>query len=341
MTARSVRALALALLLGAAAAASAQDVQEAQQPAAAAEADAPAEVVRVVGKRPGPGLWKISRDGHVLWVFGAHAPLPQAMRWRADEVEGVIAQSQEYLAPPAISAKLGFFGAMTALPFAVGVKNIPDGAVLRDVLPSDVYARWQQLKHKYIGDDAAIERERPIFVADTLFTKGLEQAGLSPRPDVRRAIEQIVKKHKVRQTYSDVQVPMDSPVKMLRDFKKSGLDDVACFSATLERLETDLDAMRSRASAWSMGDVDAMAKLGYVDNKAACRMAMMNGAFVKDRAELLGMEARMRANWLANAEKALTANASTFAVLQMTDLLDAKGLLAALKERGYAVEAPQ
>lgn len=39
---------------------------------------APATVV-VEGRRPGPGVWKVSKDGHVMWVFGTYSPLPQKM----------------------------------------------------------------------------------------------------------------------------------------------------------------------------------------------------------------------------------------------------------------------
>src|SRR5450830_55092 len=49
-----------------------------------------AEKVLVVGQRPGPGLWKVSRDEHVLWVFGTYTPLPAKMEWRSQEVESII-----------------------------------------------------------------------------------------------------------------------------------------------------------------------------------------------------------------------------------------------------------
>jgi hypothetical protein len=53
------------------------------------------------------------------------------------------------------------------------------------------------------------------------------------------------------------------------------------------------------------------------------------------------MHARMQEKWLAAAEKSLEANKSTFAVLQLRDLLDPKGYVAALQAKGYAVEQPE
>lgn len=50
---------------------------------------------------------------------------------------------------------------------------------------------------------------------------------------------------------------------------------------------------------------------------------------------------KQRAVWLAAAIKALQTHAQTFAVLPMDELLRADGYLAALRERGYEVEAPE
>jgi len=135
--------------------------------AAAAQSDAaeaPATVV-VEGRRPGPGVWKVSKGDHVMWVFGLYSPLPQKMEWDASRVERLVGKSQEVLMPPGFSIGVGFFRGLTLLPTMVGLEKNPDGARLKDVLPADVYARWQVQKGKYIGDDDGVERVRPFFAA--------------------------------------------------------------------------------------------------------------------------------------------------------------------------------
>jgi hypothetical protein len=62
--------------------------QEAVAPPAAAD-DAPATVV-VTGHRPGPGVWKVSKGQHVLWVFGTYSPLPDKMEWDASRIERLV-----------------------------------------------------------------------------------------------------------------------------------------------------------------------------------------------------------------------------------------------------------
>src|SRR5690242_16655052 len=60
------------------------------------------ETVSVTGVLPGPGLWKVSREGRVLWVLGVIPSLPARMRWRSAEVEQAIAGSQEVIESPKV-----------------------------------------------------------------------------------------------------------------------------------------------------------------------------------------------------------------------------------------------
>lgn len=326
-----------------AAPASAQTTEPATAPAAAVSASgdaAPAapEQILVVGQKPGPGMWKVSKDGHVLWIFGTYSPLPIKMDWRSHEVEAVIGRSQEYLAPPVTKVEASYFQMALALPSLIGVNKNPDDALLRDVLPAEVYARWLPLKEKYLPKNK--ERDRPIFVANELFSAAMKQAGLTTSTDVRKQVEKIVDQKKLKVTRTVNEVKVDNPRQLIKDFKKSQLDDVACFSNTLKRLETDIDAMRVRANAWAKGDIDAIRKLDF-NEQESCSNAIRNSAVLRDHPAFQGAEERHRAMWLANAEAALAKNASTFALLSMKDLLDPKGLMAALAAKGYTVEQPE
>ncbi|KFC67988.1 TraB/GumN family protein [Massilia sp. LC238] len=302
------------------------------------EAPAAPEQILVVGQKPGPGMWKVSKDEHVLWIFGTYSPLPVKMDWRSHEVEAVIGRSQEYLAPPVTKVEASYFKMALALPSLIGVNKNPDDAQLRDVLPAEVYARWLPLKEKYLPKNK--ERDRPIFVANELFSAALKQASLTNSTDVRKQVEKIVDQKKLKVTRTVNEVKIDNPRQLIKDFKKSQIDDVACFSNTLKRLETDIDAMRVRANAWAKGDIDAIRKLDF-NEQESCSNAIRNSAVLRDHPAFQGAEERHRAMWLANAEAALAKNSSTFAVLAMKDLLDPKGLMAALAAKGYTVEQPE
>lgn len=299
----------------------------------------PAEEVIVTGEQPGPGLWKVSQHDHVLWILGTLTPVPKKMTWRSRSVEAVLAQSQSVIAVPRFDPEIGFFKGLMLLPSLIGVRKNPDGARLQEVLPADLYARWRALKDKYIGHDEGVEKWRPIFAAQALYSAAIEKSGLSSEGIVWPVVKKIATEHHVPVTTPQLKISVKAPGPAIREFKKSPLDDLQCFARTLERLETDLDAMKARANAWAVGDVDALSRLPYPDQTAACREAVLNSQVVQERG-LQDVLSRRQAMWLAAAEAALARNESTLATLPVYDLLQPEGVLAKLKARGYEVEAP-
>jgi len=328
MVKRTIAAAALCLLAGAA---------WAQEEAPAPAADT--EQVLIVGQRPGPGLWKVSKGDHVLYVFGDYSPLPIKMDWRSHEVENIIAKSQEYLPKPSFGIEVGWWGGLKMLPSLIGFQNIPDGGKLVDVLPAETYDRWQVLKAKYIGKDSGIERERPMFVAETLYKKGLEKNGLTMNTEVYSKLDKLASQYKVKTTRSDLHMELEDGAQTLKAFKNSTGTDTACFAKTVERLESDIDAMRVRANAWAIGDMSKIGSLSFADREESCKDAIINNEAFK--AKLQNVNADLQKKWLANAERALDANNMTFAVLALHQILNPKGPVAELKAKGYKVEAPE
>jgi hypothetical protein len=305
---------------------------------------APPAQVLVSGKRPGPGLWKVSKDGHVMWVFGMYAPLPPKMEWDDSRVDRLIGQSQEVLGPPGAGVSVGWLGGLkmlTALPSLVGLQKNPDGAQLRDVLPADVYARWSVLKKKYIGEDDSVERYRPFFAAEKLTQAGLKKSGLSGGLEVRAQIEGIAKKRGVKVTNTGTMTTLDDPGHALKDFNKSQMEDTACFVKTLERFEGDIEALRQRANAWAKGNIAEISSLDYAEREDACHYAALSSPAVKKHPAFQNLRERRLESWLKAAEKSLADNTSTVAMLSMSDILGPKSYLAALQAKGYTVESPK
>jgi hypothetical protein len=328
MTVALARALPLAAALCLAAA---------SLPAWAQTEDAPAQVI-VEGRRPGPGVWKVSQGEHVMWIFGVYSPLPKKMEWDDARVERLVKGAQEVLLEPHTGVVIKSFGSalrtLVALPRLIGIEKNPDGATLRDVLPADTYAHWAQLKAKYIGADEDVERLRPMFAAERLLRAALEKNGLTGGDEIYIRIDQIVKANKVRQTPTGLRVDLDDPGGMIKDFKQSRIADLACLVKTLDGLEGDIAAMRVRANAWANGDIAAIQTLDFAESGAACRDAKLNNAMMKKALGVEDVTARLRASWLEAAEHALASNTSTFATLQMKDMLGPDGVLAALQAKG-------
>jgi hypothetical protein len=335
--------IACVLFLGLLSAAALAQTDPPSAPAEPVLEAAPAQIV-VSGKRPGPGLWKVSKDGHVMWVFGMYSPLPPKMEWDDSRVERLIGQSQEVLAPPMAGVGVGWLGgfkALTALPSLIGVQKNPDGSQLRDLLPADVYARWSVLKQKYIGDDEDIESYRPFFAAQKLMNAALWKNGLSTSTSVRKQIETIAKQRGVKVSTTGFIVQLDDPGRMLKEFKKSQMEDTACFTKTLERFEGDLDAMRMRANAWANGNIAEISSLDFAEREDACNDAMLNSPAARNHPAFQNLRERRLDSWLKAVDTALASNTSTVAMLPMSDILGPKSYLAVLQAKGYTVESPK
>lgn len=300
------------------------------------------ETIVVSGQQPGPGLWKVSKGDHVLWILGTLSPLPKKMTWASQDIEATIADSQTVILGPSagISVKGGMLRGLFLLPSLMSARNNPDKEKLVDVVPADLYARWSVLKHKYIGTDRSVEQRRPIFAAQELYTEAIKQSGLSLDNVAGKAVEKAARRSKVEIVEPRIELRIESPGSAVKQFKKTSLDDLDCFAKTMSRLETDIEAMKLRANAWAQGDIEALQSMPYADQMQACADAVLK-ASVAEQAGFGDLRERIATIWLDAAEKALAINRSTFALLSLRHLLNDDGLLARLRARGYVVEKPE
>jgi len=297
--------------------------------------------VVVSGVVSGPGLWKVSRGGHVLWVLGTLSPLPGHMQWESHQVQQVLAQSKQVLLQPKLELKadIGFFGKLFLLPSAYSARKNPDGKSLDQVMDAPTYARWLALKQKYIGHDNGIERWRPLFAAEELYRKALKANGLSRDGGVPGAVAQLAKNDGVPETPVQYRVEIEHPRDALKAFKAAAPSDMECFNRTLDAIERDLPAMTARANDWATGDLDALRAQPDSHRRDACVTAITSAGFAKQLG-LADVPAQLEAAWLAAARDALAKDGTSFAMLPMDELLAPDGYLARLKAEGYTVEPP-
>ena len=69
------------------------------------------ETMVVTGAQPGPGMWKVSKGDHSLWVLGTLSPLPSGISWKSDEVRSILEQADQVLGMPGLvlDADIGVF----------------------------------------------------------------------------------------------------------------------------------------------------------------------------------------------------------------------------------------
>ncbi|HVY81625.1 MAG TPA: TraB/GumN family protein [Steroidobacteraceae bacterium] len=319
------------------AAAAAQD--ERSPPTERPSPDEAIDEVIVSGEQPGPPLWKVTNGDHVLFILGSLTPSPKNITWRSREVESVVARAKQIIAPQSVSTNIGFFRAMWLLPTVMRARKNPDGAELKDVLPPDLYARWQALKIRYIGNDRGIESWRPILAGFELYQKTLAKSGLTRENLVWPEVRKLARKHDVPIVDPDIKVDIHDPRGLIRDFTEMPREaDLACFEATIDRLETDLEPMKQRAAAWAVGDIETLQRLQSPKQELTCIDAITSVPRLQD--EFNKARERAYAEWNAIVDRALAQNDVTLAIVPITDLLRPTGRLSQLKARGYVVETP-
>jgi hypothetical protein len=299
------------------------------------------DTIVVSGNVPGPGMWKVSKGDHVLWILGTVSRLPSGIEWKSDEVVSVLHQSDEVLDAPGfvVDADIGIFRGIFLLPSALKAGKNPDGKTLKDVLSAGLYARWTALKPKYFGRDGGIEKKRPLLVANELYAKANRLAGLRQKPVISPVINGVLEQRKMKTTPTAWKVRIADPKAAIKEFGRENANDLECFRTAMDRVEKDMPTLVARANAWSVGDIDALRALSVEDQQQVCMAAFLGGEYARKRG-IVDVEARVRARWLEVAEAALAKNRVTFATMQMSYLLPANGYLASLRAKGYAVEDP-
>lgn len=295
--------------------------------------------VVVTGEQPGPGLWLVRKGNHDLWILGTISPLPAGMQWQSKQLDAVIANAQEVMYEPSLSvtSDIGKFRALLLLPSLIGVKNNPDDKRLSDVLPSTTYVRWSAFRDRFLDRDS--DKLRPAFAADALWKAAIKRSGMSDKNVAKAAVAAGVERHHPKVTLVRQTITVKDPKALLKQFKAAELEDLDCLERTLDRLGQDMETLRARANAWATGDVAAIRAMPLTDQYQACMDAITESGIGRT----LGMgdvTARLNADWLARAEEALAANATTLAILPMRELLSSGGVADQFKAKGYTVFAP-
>jgi hypothetical protein len=286
----------------------------------------PIEEVLVTGEHPGPGLWKVTRGTHVLWILGVRSPLPKDLVWRSKEAEAAIAGSEEVLGAYSVSLRVDRADAFRS------------PRPLKDVLSRRDYARWSAMRDKYIGTTSReTEFLLPPAAALLLQASAYERTGLTYADDVWRTIFRVAHEHRVPvQTLGYV---LDPDVLGLGKTRRSSKNRTGYLVQTMDRLEMDVSEQRARANAWAVGDVEVLRALA--DSDASYAMSLAYGwPFLTDE-DVRKLQAHAENKLLASLERALNRNRATFAALPVSLLLRRDGLLARLRATGYTVSDPQ
>jgi uncharacterized protein YbaP (TraB family) len=291
------------------------------------------EEITVIGRYPGPPLWRVASGDRVLWIFGDLSPVPKGLDWDPRNAERVLDRADAVIGAPRVSATtfnpIRLFRLFRA---ARRLARNPEGSTLADRMPAELYARYAALRTRYLPRQDDDEDPRPALAALRLYRAALDDMGLASDSDVGETIAR-----KMRRSRADkAEVLLETePETVLDDLAKVTPEaELACFASVLTSLETDIEGMKERANAWAVGDVDALQRFDYPDSQGNCLAMLFSvSGLAEMRDELYG-------KWLSEAQHALATYDTSFSVLPMRELVAADGLLAQLAARGYTVTAP-
>lgn len=297
------------------------------------EADQVEEVV-VSGERAGPGLWKVRKGDHTLYLLATLSPAPKKLQWRSREVESVLSRAQVFV--PArfdVDADIGPISGLRLYMQYRKLRGNEDGRTLEEVLPPPLFARFEALRLKYAPRDRAMLERRPALAVGELWRAAVERSGLTNRDEVGRAVEKLARDRKVKKVQAEVRI--EDPRGTLTEVGQIPLQaEIACTEALLGRLESDLATARQRAEAWAVGDVRGLRSGARAQAADTCLDSLRNSA--RMAAVLRDFETA----WFKVVTDSLERNPVTLAVTDIDGLLRPGGLLAKLRARGYEVDEP-
>lgn len=296
-----------------------------------------------VSDEPGPLMWRVSKDDHVVWIIGTMSPVPAGLTWNDRQVRAVLAESDEVLGQISYKAKVdgGSFAVIRSIPAMLKARRNPDGATLSGLLPPDQYARWRRLAEVAIGKPAEEDMEvwRPMLLADVLYYETLKSRKLREGDVLTPRLHKLAREAKVPIRRREVDVPIDKPKKLIAEFRELPRDrEIECLIATMDFIEQEMPKAEARARAWASGEPTLMAEDLAALNREPCTLSSVRESSLKDR--LIEMEQQSRQDFLDMVGYALLKGGTTVTTLPMQFLTGPKSVLDTLRA-SYTVESPR
>lgn len=317
----SMRRLAVLLALSFAAPAAAQG------PAPEVDLGSPVvEALEVVGRAPGPALWRVARGGSEVIILGGVTPLPHLLVWDTHRVERALDGARALLLPP--KPKIGVLDFAGLALGGSGRFKLPKKTPLETTLPPRLRERFVAARIAAHQGEGRYDGWKPQVAGFLLVSDFREAAGLSSA--------------KPGSTVTKLAEARKVPVRSVGDFKLLPLAKgavnvdqataVACLDDAVSQVEVEASRAQSLAAAWAAGDLRGV-RANYGPPKLErCVEQAPNVSALIERGTEQGVEAIL---------SALNQPGKTVAVIDLNYLLRPNGVLDRLKARGVEVTVPE
>jgi uncharacterized protein YbaP (TraB family) len=306
-------------------AASASPPAPASPTAAVPDESAVVQELLVIGRRPGPALWRVTRGDSEVVIVGGLSPLPHTLQWDTIRVEHALEDSTVLFLPPG-KAHVGVFDA-AAMFLRQGALKPAHGADMETTLPPDLRARFDRVRDSFHADPNRYRHWKPAVAGLLLVGDFHRAAGLSDeKPGT--TIAKLAKAANV-----EIRTVGSLNVKPLFDgaAKMTDAQNQACLSAALDDIERESSHARPAAAAWAVGDLKAVRENSSASLVDSCLLELPS---VQSLVEQGSREA------VETIHAALNRPGRSVAVIDLTFLLRRNGVLDRLKAEGDRVTVP-
>ena len=297
----------------------------------------PIEEVIVNGRRPGPPLWRLENGENTLWVFAVVSTMPKSLEWDSSGIDHVLSDSQQYF--PLIERRI--FASILNPIKAIGMlrrfnklKKIPDERTIKDYLSVKEYDKFSILKAQYVPNNKKIEKLTPVFAAVELFKGAKKKYGLIDASNISKAISKLAKRNKLEITKIKVREKVESKPLFEAIENLSEAEHLRCLSLIMDTLDKEIASLVNYALLWADGDPQAL-----IDNSSP-RLQDSCAEFFLSSDQAQRIIRQSEESWLNETQEAIESNRSSFAVLEIHDVIEPKGLLNRLAARGYKLVGP-
>jgi uncharacterized protein YbaP (TraB family) len=315
---KRLRAVLWALILAVAAPAAAQAPPEGLAPG---DESAVVQELEVVGRLPGPAMWRVGRDGAEIAILGAVSPIPHSLVWDQTRFQRWLDGSRAVLLQAPFRPN-----AIETVGLLLKAPKLRTSR-MEERLPPELKVRFVAARTAAGKNAGRYAHWKP------------QVAGFLVLSDVRRARN--LSEAKPGSTVRRMAQAAKVPIRNVGDYRFGGIVGAfaglspeasqQCLSDALAQIDAEAEHAELAARAWASGDlkgVRAEYKAAAIDR---CLLQLRNYNQVLETAT---------ADWAKAIETALAKPGRYVAVIDLRLLLRANGVLDRLKAAGAQVSLP-
>ena len=293
-----------------------------QAGAAQAPPDPAAEII-VTAQRTGVPVWRVSRGGATLVLFGTIDDIARDTKWNADALDRTIARADRVMFPEVVGLSASPFQLIGWLAKWKRMAKLPRGQSLSALITAGDRARIERLAAAGIAP-RDWDRYHPLHLGQKMQDRIRGQAGKGEDPDA--VVRRSARKHKIAR--APIANAKASPI--VKDlFASSPHEHVSCLRASLSFAEGGAPAIRARSAAWANRRVPEAANSPMDKVYRDCWPGTERPSTAA------------RDSLVASIERVLASpGGSVVAVFDLNSLADRGGLLDQLERSGAEISGP-